>query len=208
MYYKISKIRWGPALLVLLVLTRGADAISVQDAVPPDGLLGGSIQHGSHHLVKSLVGVTPQRTLSVFINKAATKSWKETWTLGFGCWYENYFLTETRQTLTSVKRGFVEDQSIFNVVAAVAHHGHGSVLTGGQFLKVNQLDSFCFDHGPLRIRQQVHQSVDSVPLVVANSTWTQETWTENSYLWPVVQHCLALILNLYQYDYDKRTTGV
>lgn len=55
-------------LSVLLELTGGADAISIQDAVPPDGLPGVSIQHGPHHLVKGLVGVTPQNALGIFIN--------------------------------------------------------------------------------------------------------------------------------------------
>lgn len=77
-----------------------------------------------------------------------------------------------RQTaLTSVKRGFVEDQSVLNVVAAVAHYGHSGILTSRQLFKVDQLNGFCFDHGPLRIRQQIHQSVNTVPLVVTNSTW-------------------------------------
>lgn len=78
--------------------------------------------------------------------------------------------------LTSVKRGFVEDQSVLNVVAAVAHHSHGGVLPSRQLLKVNNLNGFCFHHWLLRVRQQVHQSVDTIPLVVANSTWRKKTW--------------------------------
>lgn len=59
------------------VLTGGADAVSIQDAVPPDGLSCGSIQHGPHHLVKGLVGVTPQRALGVLIDEATTKTWRK-----------------------------------------------------------------------------------------------------------------------------------
>lgn len=66
--------RHAGSLKVLLLLTGGADAISIQDAVPPDGLSCGSIQHGPHHLVKGLVGVTPQCALGVFIDEATTKS--------------------------------------------------------------------------------------------------------------------------------------
>lgn len=62
---------------VLLGLTGGADTISIQDAVTPNGLPCGSVQHGPHHLVKGLVGVTPQCTLGVFIDKAPAKSWKD-----------------------------------------------------------------------------------------------------------------------------------
>lgn len=58
-------------------LTGGADAVSIQDAVSPDGLSCGSVQHRSHHLVKGLVGVTPQCALSVFIDEAPAKSWRE-----------------------------------------------------------------------------------------------------------------------------------
>lgn len=72
---------------------------------------------------------------------------------------------------TSVKRGFVEDQGVLNVVSAVAHHGHSCILAGGEFLKIDDLDGFGFHHGPLRVGQQVHQRVDTIPLVVANSTW-------------------------------------
>lgn len=61
----------------MMGLTRGADAVGVQDVVPPDGFPGGSIQHGPHHLVKGLVGVTPQDTLSIFIDEAAAEPWKE-----------------------------------------------------------------------------------------------------------------------------------
>lgn len=77
-------------------------------------------------------------------------------------------------TLTSVQRGLVENQSVLYVVAAIAHHGHRGVLTRRQLLEVNQLDGFGFDHGPLRIHQQVHQRVDAVPLVVADSSWKDE----------------------------------
>lgn len=77
-------------------------------------------------------------------------------------------------TITSVQRGLVEDQGVLDVVAAVAHHSHRGVLTRRQLLKINQLDGFCFDHGPLRIHQQVHQRVDAVPLVVADGSWNDE----------------------------------
>lgn len=77
-------------------------------------------------------------------------------------------------TLTSVKRGLVENQSVLDVVAAVAHHSHRGVLTRWQLLKVNQFDGFRFDHRPLRIHQQVHQRVDAVPLVVADGSWKDE----------------------------------
>lgn len=75
--------------------------------------------------------------------------------------------------LTSVQRGLVQDQSVLNVIAAVAHHGHGGVLSSRQLLKLDNLDGFGFHHGPLRIGQQVHQSVDAVPLVVANGAWRE-----------------------------------
>lgn len=62
---------------VLLGLTGGADTVSIQDAVTPNGLSCGSVEHGPHHLVKGLVGVTPQCTLGVFIDKAPAESWKD-----------------------------------------------------------------------------------------------------------------------------------
>lgn len=55
-------------------LTRGTDPISIEDAVSPDGLSCGSVQHGPHHLVKGLVGVSPQSTLGIFVDKAPTKT--------------------------------------------------------------------------------------------------------------------------------------
>lgn len=64
---------------VQLVLTRRTNAVSIQDAVPPDRLPRGSIQHGTHHLVKGLVGVTAQCALSVFIDEASAKTSRETW---------------------------------------------------------------------------------------------------------------------------------
>lgn len=76
--------------------------------------------------------------------------------------------------LTSVKRGFVEDKSILNVISTIAHHCHSGILTCGQLLKVYQLNSFGFDHRPHWIGQQVHQSIYAVPLVVTNCTYKQE----------------------------------
>lgn len=63
---------------VLLPLTRGADAVSIKDVVTPDGFPGGSVQHGPHHLVKGLIGVTPQSALCIFVNEAPPKSCRET----------------------------------------------------------------------------------------------------------------------------------
>lgn len=42
---------------IFALLTRGANAISVQDAVSPNGLPCFRIQHGTHDLVKGLVSV-------------------------------------------------------------------------------------------------------------------------------------------------------
>lgn len=44
----------------------------------PDGFSGSSIQHGTHHFIKSLIGVTFQCALSIFINQATPKTWNET----------------------------------------------------------------------------------------------------------------------------------
>lgn len=74
---------------------------------------------------------------------------------------------------TSVERSLIKHQSIFYVIPAVAHNSHCGVLTRGQLFKVDQLDGLCLHHGPLWIRQQVHQGVDTVPLVIANSTWIE-----------------------------------
>lgn len=75
------------------------------------------------------------------------------------------------KTVTSIQRSFVEDQSVLNIISAVAHHSHSCILAGRELLKIDDLDGFGFHHGPLRISQQVHQRVDTIPLVVANSTW-------------------------------------
>lgn len=74
-------------------------------------------------------------------------------------------------TLTSVQRGLVEDQRVLYVVAAVAHDGHGGVLACRELLEVDELDGLGFDHGPLRVGQQVHERVDAVPLVVADGAY-------------------------------------
>lgn len=87
-----------------------------------------------------------------------------------------YCQSFTLSSLTPVQRGFVEDQSVLNVVAAVAHHSHSGVLSSGQLLKVNKLDGSCRHHGFLRVRQQVHQCVYTVPLVVANGACEEDTW--------------------------------
>lgn len=98
---------------------------------------------------------------------------------------------------TSVQWGFVEDQSVLDIIATVAHHSHGGVLTSRQLLKINQLNGFCFDHRPLRIGQQVHQGVDAVSLVVADSPWREESrilkknWIFNKNLY--VTHCVSVI---------------
>lgn len=76
----------------------------------------------------------------------------------------------TDNILTSVKGGLIKDQSVLNIIATVAHHGHGGVLPGRQLLKLDNLYGFRFHHRPLRIRQQVHQRVNAIPLIVANST--------------------------------------
>lgn len=171
-------------LNVLLVLTRRADAISIKYVVTPDGLSCGSIQHGPHHLIKGLIGITPQCALWVFVNEASAKSCRETSKLASpSCCILNRWLANTPMSqvtrllvsrLTSVERGFVQNQSIFDVVATVAHHSHGGVLSSRQFLKFNNLNGFCFHHWPLRIRQQVHKSVDAISLVVANSAWREK----------------------------------
>lgn len=44
----------------------------------PDGFSGSSIQHGTHHFIKSLIGVSFQCALSIFINQATPKTWNET----------------------------------------------------------------------------------------------------------------------------------
>lgn len=175
-------------LKVLLLLTRGADAVSIKYVVTPDGLPCGSIQHGPHHLVKGLIGVTPQCALCVFVNEASTKSCRETSKLAshsscfLNRWIVKYpnesgdtFLSSSlTRRLTSVQRGLVQNQSIFNVIATVAHHGHGGVLSSRQLLKFNNLNGFGFHHRPLRICQQVHKSVDAISLVVADSTWKKD----------------------------------
>lgn len=43
--------------------------------MPPDGLPCGGVQHGTHHLVKGLVGVTPQDAFGIFIDQAPTETW-------------------------------------------------------------------------------------------------------------------------------------
>ena len=81
----------------------------------PDRFFCGGIQHGTHHLVIGLVGVPLQRHHLLFMYETATES--------------------------SIDRGLVQNQRVFNVVATVAHDGHHSVLTSGQFLKIDQFDS-------------------------------------------------------------------
>lgn len=44
----------------------------------PDGFSGSSIQHGTHHFIKSLIGVSFQCALSIFIYQATPKTWNET----------------------------------------------------------------------------------------------------------------------------------
>lgn len=95
------------------VLTGGTDAVSVQDVVPPYWFTGSSVQHGPHHLVKGLVGVTPQNALCVFVDKAATKSWEEKniqdhrfWHLpahSLKCWRVNLGLRKRFRTLVDCK---------------------------------------------------------------------------------------------------------
>ena len=57
-----------------LGLTRGADAVSIQDVVSPDGFAGGSVQHGPQDFIKGLIGVTPQCALGIFVDEASTES--------------------------------------------------------------------------------------------------------------------------------------
>lgn len=59
---------------IVTKLTRRADPICIQDIVPPDGLSCGSVQHGTHHLVKGLIGVAAKDTFGIFIDEAPTKS--------------------------------------------------------------------------------------------------------------------------------------
>lgn len=56
------------------MLTRGADAVGIQDAVPPDGLAALGVQHGTHHLVKRLVGVALQSALGVLVDQTSPKA--------------------------------------------------------------------------------------------------------------------------------------
>ena len=42
---------------------------------------------------------------------------------------------------TSVQGGLIEDKSIFNIITAVAHHGHHSVLSRGDLVKLDQVNS-------------------------------------------------------------------
>ena len=44
----------------------------------PDGFSGRRIQHGTHHFIKSLIGVSFQCALSIFIYQATPKTWNET----------------------------------------------------------------------------------------------------------------------------------
>ena len=41
----------------------------------PDGLACGGVQHGTHHLVEGLVGVTSQRALGVLVDQAPAEAW-------------------------------------------------------------------------------------------------------------------------------------
>ena len=42
---------------------------------------------------------------------------------------------------TSVQGGLIEDESIFNIITAVTHHGHHSVLSRGDLVKLDQVNS-------------------------------------------------------------------
>jgi len=50
------------------------------------------------------------------------------------------FLVDHAAAVAAVDGGFVEDEGVLDVVAAVAHDGNGGVLAGGELLEVDELD--------------------------------------------------------------------
>ena len=61
---------------VVDVVTWSTDSVSVQGLVFPDGLVGGGVQHGPHHLVKALVGV-PLQGASLFpVDQTPAKTYR------------------------------------------------------------------------------------------------------------------------------------
>ncbi len=62
----------------------------------------------------------------------------------------------------------VKNQSIFYVVARIAHDGDCGILSCWKFVVAHQLDRLRLDHGLLWINGQVQQRIDAIELVVPN----------------------------------------
>ena len=67
------------------------------------------------------------------------------------------FLVSVHETasITSIDRGFVQDQCIFYIISGVRHDCNSSVLTSWQLLEANQLDRTRFYQRALWVDQIV-----------------------------------------------------
>ena len=61
---------------VVDVVTWSTDSVGVQGLVFPDGLVGGGVQHGPHHLVKALVGVPLQGARLFPVDQTPAKTYR------------------------------------------------------------------------------------------------------------------------------------
>ena len=85
-------------------LPGAADSVLIQGAVFPDRFTRLGVPAGPQDAIEGLVGVAFQRTRLLPVDETTPEA--------------------------AVERGLVDDQGVLDVVAAVAHHGHGGVLTG------------------------------------------------------------------------------
>ena len=110
--------------------------------MPPYGLPRLSVPARTHDAIIGLVRIPLQRAGLLPVHNAASKP--------------------------PVQRGLVYHQGVLYVVAAVAHHGDGGVLTGGDLVELDEVDGPGPDEGDLRVAQEVEEGVDAVPLVVGD----------------------------------------